>query len=71
MNIYWVPTLCQTQYFVFFMSVNSFTLQPYEGKIMIIIYLELKEIMFSAQDHTVKDGESGYLLVLFSQQPFF
>ena len=36
------------------MCVNSFNLQPYEGEIMIIIYLELKEITFSAQDHTGK-----------------
>lgn len=38
------------------MYVNSFNLQPYEGEIMIVIYLELKEIKLSAQDHIVKDG---------------
>lgn len=38
---------------------------------MNIIYLELKEITFSAQDHTVKDGKSRYLLVLYAPHPFF
>lgn len=38
------------------MYASSFNLQPYEGEIMIAIYLELKEIAFTAQDFTVKDS---------------
>lgn len=53
------------------MSVNSFNLQPYEGEIIIIIYVELKEITFSAQDHTVKDGESGDPVDFWPTVPFF
>jgi hypothetical protein len=30
------------------MYASSFNLQPYEGEIMIAIYLELKEIAFTA-----------------------
>lgn len=37
------------------MYASSFNLQRYEGEIMIAIYLELKEIAFTAQDFTVKD----------------
>ena len=38
------------------MYASSFNLQPYEGEIMIAIYLELKEIAFTAQDFIVKDA---------------
>lgn len=38
------------------MYASSFNLQPYEGEIMIAIYLELKETAFIAQDFIVRDS---------------
>lgn len=38
------------------MYASSFNLQPYEGEIMIAIYLELKETAFIAQDFIARDS---------------